>query len=95
MWVVNILGEGIAKNNVTLTGLCVIIICSSDHTINIHSFKNGKKLLSWHRNAIRRSGCVESLVFLKTNHECSEGAGLLWIKPTISQTLALGQCLQK
>ena len=95
IWVVHILVEGIAESNTTLAGLCVIAIRGSDATFNVHDFHTGKNLLSWDRGAIRRSGCMKSLVFLEAGRRCTGGPGLLWMYHPISQAMTLRKSLQE
>jgi len=95
IWVVYVLKEGITKHNSTLAGLQVITIRSSDATFNLYDFHTGKHLLSWDREAIRRSGCMKSLVFLEAGRRCSGGPGLLWMQHPIPEAMTLRQCLQE
>ena len=84
-WMVNILREGIG-NNKCITGLCDVSICYADSTFNISDHYNGRHLLSWHRNDIGLSGCIDSLIFEKT--QCG-GPGLLWMQHPIPQSATL------
>jgi len=94
VWVVNILSEGIAlDNNTTLTGLHIITIRSSDATFNVHDLHTGKQLLSWSKTAIRRSGCIGTLVFIEAGRRCSGGPGLLWMYHPAPYIPKLYQCL--
>ena len=91
-WVVYILGEGIG--GVTgITGLHVVTIC--DSTINICNFHTDKHLLTWHRDSIRLSGCIESLVFLEVNEASYGGPGLLWMQHPMPQAVTLQQHLHE
>ena len=95
VWVVHILSEGVALDNTALTGLHIITIRSSDATFNIHDLYTGKQLLSWNKVAIRRSGCIETLVFLEAGRKCSGGPELLWMYHPASQVPKLRQCLHE
>ncbi|XP_065886968.1 uncharacterized protein [Dysidea avara] len=93
IWVVHILKEGIAVDNTTLTGVHIITLRSSDATFNVHDLHSGKLLLSWNKSAIRRSGCIESLVFVEAGRRCSGGPGLLWMYHPVPLIPKLRQCL--
>jgi len=95
LWVVYILNEGIAKDNVDLNRLCVITIRSSDSTFNIHDFNTGKHLLSWDHAEIIQGGGVESLVFLEAGTKCSGGSRFLWMHHPLHQAMTLRRCLQQ
>ena len=92
---VHILKEGIAKSNATLPGLRAITICNSDATFNICDLY-GERLLSLDRGVIKRSGCIESLVFLETERRYSRGPGLLlWMQHPKSLAMAMRKSLQE
>jgi len=76
---VHILNEGIGCTK-RISGLCVVSICDVSSTFNIHDFHNGKCLLSWHRDDIGLSGCVDSLIFVEAKKTQCGGPGLLWMQ---------------
>ena len=87
-WVVNILSEGIG-GAIKVIGLCVVSICNRTSTFNILDFYTGKCLLTWHKDGIRRSGCIESLVFVEAKETCHGGPGLLWMQYPMPQSATL------
>jgi len=95
IWVVYILKEGIVESNTTLPGLRAIAIRSSDATVNIHDLETRKQLVGWDRRAVKRSGCIGSLVFMETERRCSEGPGLLWMQLPKSKAMTMQTSLQE
>jgi len=93
-WVVYILNEGIG-GNIRLVGLYVITICTSNSSFNIHDFYTGKLLLAWHKDEIRRSGCIGPLVFLEIKEKCHKGPGLLWMQHPTPQSVKLQEHIHK
>lgn len=91
---VNILSEGIGGRRGQI-GLCVVSISKSSSTFNVHDFYNGKLLLSWHKDEIRRSGCIESLVFVEALEASSGGPGVLWMQHPIPQSTILQKHIHK
>ena len=82
---VNILREGIG----CIAGLCDVSMCDANSTFNISDHYNGKRLLSWHRDDIGLSGCIDSLIFVEiTKTQCGE-PGLLWMQHPIPQSTIL------
>ena len=88
-WVVNILNRGIGSK------LCVVAICNSASTLNIYGFYTGKILLTWQRDQIIRSGCIESLVFLEIDETYHGEPELLWMKCPIPQSVTLQEHIHK
>ena len=88
-WVVNILSEEIGGRVIGLFKLCVVTICHKTSTFNIYGFYTGKNSLTWQRDGIKRSGCIESLVFLEVDETCRGGPGLLWMECPVSQSVKL------
>ena len=87
-----ILSEGIG--DVTgFSGLHVVTTC--DVTLNIYDFHTDKHLLAWHRDNIKLSGCIESLVFLEAAETCCGGPGLLWMQHPMPQAIAFQQHLHE
>ena len=70
-------------------GLCVIFICNDTSTLNIFDFYNGNRLLAWHRDGIKRSGYIGSLVFVEATGTCRGGPGLLWMQYPMPQSVTL------
>ena len=93
-WVVEILREGI-RNKIGLCKLCVVEVCNSNGTFNIYGFYDGNKLLSWQRDKIKLSGCIESLVFVEVDGAYDGKPGLLWMKCPIPQSVALQKQIQE
>ena len=88
-WVVNILSEGIRSRVKGLFELCVVSICHITSTFNVHGFYTNKILLTWRRDEIKWSGCIESLVFLEVGEASHGGPGLLWMKCSAPQSVTL------
>ena len=70
-------------------GLCIISLCNDTSMFNIFDFHTGKHLLSWHRDGIKRSGCIESLVFVEATGTCRGGPGLLWMQYPMPESVTL------
>ena len=90
----NILSEGI-RSSIGLYKLCVVEMCNSDGTFNIYGFYTGKNLLTWQRDKIKLSGCLESLVFLEVDEACNGEPGLLWMKCPVPQSVMLQKQIQE
>ena len=65
-------------------GLCIFSLCN-----DTSMFHTGKHLLSWHRDGIKRSGCIESLVFVEATGTCCGGPGLLWMQYPMPESVTL------
>ena len=83
------------RSSIGLCKVCVVEICNSDGTINIYGFYNGIKLLTWQRNKIKLSGCLESLIFLEVDEVYNGKAGLLWMKCPVPQSVMLQKQIQE
>ena len=91
-WVVYILDEGVG-HNIGLIGLCVVVLSTTKSTFNIYNFYTKEHLLRWHRDGIRVSGCIDSLVFLEADKMCCGGPGLLWMQHPAPQSMTLQEQL--
>ena len=89
---VYILSEGIG-DVIGFIGLHVVTIC--DSTFNIYNFHTDKHLIAWHRDKIKLSGCIESLVFLEADETCRGGPGLLWMQNPMPQAITFQQHLHE
>ena len=78
IFVVYLINEGVASI-LGLCGLHIITIKESDRMFNIYAYHTEKHLVSWDHDKIRRSGCIESLVFIEPGRKCDGGPGLLWM----------------
>ena len=87
-WVVYILDEGVG-HNIGLTGLCVVTFSTTNSTFNVNNYYTKKHLLTWHRDDIRVSGCIDSLVFVEVDKTCNGGPGLLWMQHPSPQSMTL------
>ena len=70
-------------------GLCIISICNNTSTFSILDFHSRRHLLAWHRDGMKRSGCIESLVFVEATGTCHGGPGLLWMQYPMPQSATL------
>ena len=86
---VSILSEGIGSRVTGLFQLSVITVCHNTSTLNIYGFYTGENALTWQRDGIKRSGCIESLVFLEVDGTCRGGPGLLWMECPVPQSMKL------
>ena len=91
---VNILSEGIG-GAIKVIGLCVVAICNDTSTFNVLDFYTGKCLLTWHRDGIKRSGCIESLVFVEATGMCRGGPGILWMQYPMPHSVTLQKHIHK
>jgi len=92
IFVVYLINEGVASI-LGLSGLHIITIKESDHTFNIYAYHTEKHLVTWDHDKIRRSGCIESLVFIEPGRKCRGGPGLLLMY--CSSSSKLRECLHR
>ena len=91
---VDILDKGIGYTK-RIFGLCVVYICNSSSTFNIHDFHNGKHSVCWNRDDIGLSGCLNSLIFVEVKEPWHGGPGLLWMQHPTRQSAALQKQIHK
>ena len=89
-----ILDEGVG-HTIGLTGLCIVVLSTVKSTFNVYSFYTKKHLLTWYRDDMRVSGCIDSLVFVEINKTCSGGPGLLWMQHPTPQSMTLQEQLNE
>ena len=94
VWIVYVLDEGVG-HKIGLAGLCIVTLSSTRSTFNVYDFYNHKHLLAWHRDNLRVSGCIDSLVFLEADITCFGGAGLLWMQHPIPNSMTLEKQLNE
>jgi len=75
--VVYIINEGVG-NTLGYKGFH-IVTTGKNSTLNILDYDTEVIKVSWTRDKIRRSGCVESLVFVEAGRRCHGGPGMLWM----------------
>ena len=73
-----ILSEGIGRG--LFNKLCAVVMCSRNSTFNVYALDSGEKLLTWHRNGIKLSGYIGSVVFVEVDETCHGGPGCLWME---------------
>ena len=80
IWVVYLINEGVGPK-LNFTGIHVVNISTTNLTfyIPVYNYYNEKQLLAWEHCNIRRSGCIDSLVFLEVGRNCQAEAGMLWV----------------
>ncbi|XP_065887054.1 uncharacterized protein [Dysidea avara] len=76
-WVVYIINEGVG-HTLGSKGFHIITI-GKDSTLNILDYDTEAVQVTWDQDKIRRSGCVESLVFVEAGRRCHGGPGMLWM----------------
>ena len=93
-WVVTILNKEI-RSNIGQCKVCVVEVCNSNGTFNIYGFYSGNKLLTWQRDKVKLSGCIESLVFVEVDKACYGEPTLLWMKCPVPQSVTLQKQIQE
>ena len=92
VWRVYIINEGVGKA-LKCRGFQNITI-NRNSTISIVNCSSHVPIATWDRDKIRRSGCLDSLVFLEAGRRCQGGAGMLWMYcPQFSASF--GKCLHR
>ena len=92
VWRVYIINEGVGKT-LKCRGFHNVTI-NRDSTISIINSSSQVPLVIWDRDKIRRSGCLESLVFLEAGRRCHGGPGMLWMYCPQS-SVQFGECLHR
>ena len=70
-------------------GSCIVSICNSTSRFSILDFYSHRPLLDWHRDGMKRSGCIKSLVFIEATGTCRGGPGLLWLQCSMPEFVTL------
>ena len=77
VWRVYIINEGVGKT-LKCRGFHNITI-NRNSTLSIVNCGSQVPLATWDKDKIRRSGCLDNLVFLEAGRRCQGGAGMLWM----------------
>jgi len=72
-----IINEGVGKT-LGCSGFHIITV-GNDSTLNILDYDTEAVQVTWAPDKIRRSGCLESLVFVEGGRSCQGGPGMLWM----------------
>ena len=94
VWLVHILHDGIGCD-LNLTGLRILALYYREYKFNLHEITTGKRLLTWDGDKIRKSGVINSLIYVEAGTRCHGGPGLLWIQPAALYFRNLCQGLQR
>lgn len=92
VWRVYIINEGVGKT-LKCRGFHNITI-NRDSTLSIINSCNQVPLATWDRDKIRRSGCLENLVFIEAGRRCQGGPGMLWMYCP-QNAVDFGECLHR
>ena len=93
-WVVKILNKEI-RNKIDQCKFYVVEVCNSNGTFKIYGFYSGNKSLTWQRDKVKLSGCIESLVFVEVDGVYDGEPVLLWMKCPVSQSVTLQKQIQE